>query len=111
MPCSERTYTVQSGSIREVFQAVESRSGNQMFTVTDTPQHVVLTDQSGAVYGLRGATWFGGATNDNTGAELLTATHNLQIVGRGGLANSIRLIERFRDGQLISHDFGSCELP
>ena len=82
-----------------------------MFTVTDTPRHVVLVDETGATYSRRGATWFGGVTNDHTGAQVITATHNLEIVGRGGLADSIRLIERFRKGELISHEFGSCELP
>lgn len=33
LPCPDATYTVQSGSIKEVFQEVESASGNQMFTV------------------------------------------------------------------------------
>ena len=83
----------------------ESASGNQMFTLTDIPQHVVLVDENGATYTMRGATWFGGATNDNTGAEVVTATHNLEIIARaGGVADSIRLIERLRDGQLISHE-------
>jgi len=112
LPCPDETYTVLSGSIREVLQEVQSSSGNQMFTVTDTPHHVVLVDESGATYALHGATWFGGATNDNTGAELITATHNLEIIARGGgVANSIRLMERFRNGELISHEFGSCDLP
>ena len=35
----------------------------------------------------------------------------LNIVGRGGVADSIRLVEQFRNGQLISRDFGTCELP
>jgi hypothetical protein len=43
---------------------------------------------------------------------VITATHNLEIIARGGgVADSIRLIERLRDGQLISHEFGTCELP
>jgi hypothetical protein len=33
--CPEATYTVQSGSIREVIREGESRSGNQMFTITE----------------------------------------------------------------------------
>lgn len=107
--CSNHTYTVQSGSIIEVFQAVTSTSGNQMFTITDAPRHVVITDQRSATYSLRGATWFGGATNDNTGAQVITATHNLEVVAPGlGVVDSIRLIERFRDGVLISHEFGTC---
>ena len=107
--CPDATYTVQSGSIREVVREGESRSGNTMFSVTDVPHHVVLTDAAGATYSLRGAIWFGGATNDQTGAEVITATHMLTIVGRGGVADSIRLVEIFRDGVLVSHEFGTCE--
>jgi hypothetical protein len=71
-----------------------------------------MTDEAGATYGMHGATWFGGVTNDQTGAELLTATHNFEIVTPGGgVVASVRLMERFRNGVLISHDFGSCELP
>jgi hypothetical protein len=112
LPCPDATYTIQSGSIKEVLQEVQSQSGNQIFTVTDTPQHVVLVDEQGATYTLRGATWFGGATNDNTGAEVITATHTLLIIGEGGgVADSVHLIERFRNGELISHEFGTCQLP
>jgi hypothetical protein len=108
--CPTRTYTVVSGTINEVTQTNLTPSGNQMFTITDTPQHVVLLDQTGATYTLRGATWFGGVTNDNTGAQVLTATHNLEVVARGGgVIDTIRLIERFRNGELISHEFGTCE--
>ena len=107
--CPDATYTVQSGSIKEVVREGESRSGNTMFTVTDVPNHVVLTDAAGATYSLRGAIWFGGATNDQTGAEIITATHVLAIVGPGGVADTIRLVEIFRDGVLVSHGFGTCE--
>jgi predicted class III extradiol MEMO1 family dioxygenase len=111
-PCPDATYTVQSGTINEVLQRVQSHSGNQMFTVTDTPNHVVMVDQQGATYTMRGATWFGGVTIDNTGAELITATHNLEIIARGrGVVDSIRLVERIRNGEFISHDFGTCQLP
>jgi hypothetical protein len=107
--CPVATFTVLSGSIKEVFQEVTTPSGNSMFTVTDVPLHVVITDEHGTRYGLHGATWFGGVTIDSTGAEVLTATHNLEIVtSGGGVAASVRLIERFRDGELISHEFGTC---
>jgi hypothetical protein len=33
------------------------------------------------------------------------------IVGRGGISDSIRLIERLRASELISRDFGGCVLP
>ena len=108
--CPVATFTVLSGSIREVVQEVTTPSGNTMFTITDVPVHVVITDEHGTRYALHGATWFGGVTTDNTGAEILTATHNLEVVTRGGgVAASVRLIERFRDGELISHEFGTCE--
>ncbi|HEV8652267.1 MAG TPA: hypothetical protein VG276_23455 [Actinomycetes bacterium] len=95
-----------------MLQEVQSQSGNRMFTLTDTPQHVVLVDQQGATYTMRGAVWFGGVTNDNTGAEVITATHNLLIIARGGgVADSVHLVERFRDGELITHEFGTCQLP
>jgi len=91
---------------------VGAQSGNQIFTVTDTPQDVVLVDEQGATCTLRGATWFGGATNDSTGAEVITATHNLLIIAQGGgVADSVHLMERFRSGELITHEFGTCQLP
>jgi hypothetical protein len=105
-PCPTHTYTVTSGAIKEVLHESVDASGTTHFTVTDTPDHVSLVDEDGNVYSLRGAIWFGGR-ND----EILTATHIFNIVGRGGVADSIRLVERFRNGQLISRDFGSCELP
>ena len=79
-------------------------SGITHFTETDTPDNVSLVDENGDVYSLTGAIWFGGR-ND----EILTATHMPNIVGRGGVSDSVKLVERFRNGQLISRDFGSCE--
>jgi hypothetical protein len=109
LTCPDATYTIQSGTVKEVLQEVQSPSGNRMFTLTNTPQHVLLVDEQGATYTLRGAIWIGGATNDNTGAVLITATHNMEILARGGgVADSIHLVERFRDGELISHEFGTC---
>src|SRR4051794_31668103 len=105
-PCPTHTYTVTSGAINEVMHESVDASGTTHFTVTDTPSHVRLVDENGNVYSLTGATWFGGR-ND----EILTATHIFNIVGRGGVSDSIRLVERFRNGQLISRDFGSCQLP
>ena len=107
--CPNATYTIQSGTIKSVLQEVQSQSGNRMFTMTETPHHVVIVDQEGATYTMRGAIWFGGVTIDNTGAELITATHNLEIIARGGgVADSVRLVERLRNGEFISHEFGTC---
>lgn len=104
--CPTHTYTVTSGAINEVMHESVDANGTTHFTFTDTPDRVRLVDEDGSLYSLRGAIWFGGR-ND----EILTATHMFNIVGRGGVSDSIRLIERFRDGELISRDFGSCVLP
>src|SRR4051812_6955856 len=104
-PCPTHTYTVTSGAITEVMHESADASGTTHFTVTDTPDYVRLVDEDGNAYSLTGAIWFGGRDD-----EILTATHMLNIVGRG-VSDSIKLVERFRNGQLISHDFGSCELP
>ena len=104
--CPTHTYTVTSGAINEVMHESVDATGTTHFTVTDTPDRVRLVDEDGNLYSLRGAIWFGGRDD-----EILTATHMFNIVGRGGVSDSIRLIERFRDGELISRDFGSCVLP
>jgi hypothetical protein len=105
-PCPTHTYTITSGAITSIMHENVDATGTTHFTVTETPDRVSLVDENGNTYSLRGAIWFGGR-ND----EILTATHMLNIVGRGGVADSIRLVEQFRNGQLISRDFGSCELP
>jgi hypothetical protein len=105
-PCPTHTYTVTSGAIKEVMHVSVDASGINHFTVTDTPDRVQLVDEDGNTYSLRGAIWFGGRAD-----EILTATHMFNIVGSGGVSDTIRLVERFRNGQLISRDFGSCQLP
>ena len=105
-PCPTHTYTVTSGAITHVMHESVDATGTTHFTVTDTPDHVRLVDEGGTVYSLTGAIWFGGRDD-----EILTATHMLNIVGHSGVSDSIRLVERFRNGQLISHEFGSCEGP
>ena len=105
-PCPTRTYTVTSGAITSVMHENVDATGTTHFTVTDTFDRVRLVDENGNAYSLRGAIWFGGRDDD-----ILTATHMLNIVGRGGVSDSIRLVEQFRNGQLISRDFESCVLP
>jgi hypothetical protein len=105
-PCPTHTYTITSGAIRSVMHVSADASGTNHFTVTETPDHVSLVDEDGNVYSLRGAIWFGGRAD-----QILTATHMFNIVGSGGVSDTIRLVERFRFGELISRDFGSCQLP
>jgi hypothetical protein len=106
LPCPAHTYTVISGAFRIVtHESVDARGINH-FTETETPVHVILVDEDGNVYSMRGAIWFGGRAD-----QILTATHMLNIVGTGGVSDRIKLVERFRFGELISRDFGTCELP
>jgi hypothetical protein len=105
-PCPTHTYTITSGAIKVVFHESVDAQGINHFTETDTPSNVRLVDEAGNVYSLRGAIWFGGRAD-----QILTATHMFNIVGRGGVSDTIRLVERFRFGVLVSRDFGSCELP
>jgi hypothetical protein len=111
LPCPDNVYTVASGTIETVLHEGEATSGNTNFTVTTTPRQVALEDADGNAYSMTGAIWFGGASNAKTGAEVITATHNLQIVKPGvGVVDTIKLVERFRNGELITFDFGSCTL-
>jgi hypothetical protein len=106
-PCPNHTYTITSGVIKIVAHETEAASGNTHFTATTTPNHVTLVDENGTAYSLVGAIWFAGNSED----ELLTAIHMFNIVGPGGVSDSFRFVERFRFGELITFDFGSCELP
>jgi hypothetical protein len=105
-PCPSHTYTITSGAIRSVMHVSVDASGINHFTVTETPDHVTLVDEDGNMYSLRGAISFGGRAD-----QILTATHMFNIVGSRGVSDTIRLVERFRFGGLISRDFGSCQLP
>lgn len=106
LPCPTHTYTITSGSIKVVFHESVDANGINHFTETDTADHVRLVDENGNVYSFVGADWFGGRAD-----QILTATHMFNIVGPGGISDTIKLVERFRNGELISRDFGSCELP
>ena len=107
--CPRATYTFVSGTIREVVHATTTPSGNTSLTVTETPHQVKMLDRLGNAYSMRGAIWFGEATNDRTGTQIVTATHHLQIINaRGGVADTIRLVERIRNGEVIARDSGTC---
>jgi hypothetical protein len=110
--CPSGTYTITTGSIAFVFHEGEAANGNTNFTVTERPQGVVLENGSGEEFALRGANWFGGTFNANTGNEVVTATHKMSIIGRGaGVVESFNMVERFRDGELVTVHFGSCMWP
>ena len=110
--CPSGTYTITAGSIAIVLHEGVAANGNTNFTVTERPRGVVLVNELGEVFTLRGANWFGGTSNANTGEEVLTATHKMSIIqAGGGVVETFNMVERFRDGELITTHFGSCMWP
>lgn len=109
-PCVNGTYTVLSGSIKITLHEGAAASGNSNFTVTLRASNVVLQDDAGDRYSMRGAISVGGAVNNQSGAEVVTATHSLQVVGQGkGVVDAVRFFERIRNGELEVLDFSTCE--
>jgi len=110
--CPSGTYTITAGSIAIVLHEGVAANGNTNFTVTERPRGVVLVNELGEEFTLRGANWFGGTSNANTGDEVLTATHEMSIIqAGGGVVETFNMVERFRDGELITAHFGSCMWP
>ena len=52
--CDTAVYTVTSGAIKSVVHEGESASGNLNFTATITPRNVVVEDEAGIEYSIRG---------------------------------------------------------
>jgi hypothetical protein len=110
--CPSGTYTFTAGSIVIVVHEGKAASGNTNFTVLERPRGVVLVNELGEEFTLRGTNRFGGTFNANTGAEIVTATHKMSIIqAGGGVVETFNMVERFRDGQLITVHFGSCRWP
>jgi hypothetical protein len=115
--CETATYTIASGEIQTVIHEGAGASGNLNFTGTITPRNVVAEDEEGNLYRVRGAFWFGGAFNANTGGEVFTFTGKLQIVSKdgGGIADSVNVTFHVtaqpNNFVLKEFDFGTCEEP
>jgi hypothetical protein len=113
LSCGDTTYTVVSGEIAIVLHEGQSASGNTNFTGTVTPQNVVLRDEAGNLYSLRGAEWFGATSNANTGGFQATFTGKFQVVSQGGgTVDSVNVVEHITfNGKEFSFDFGTCVAP
>jgi hypothetical protein len=106
--CDEAEYTVVSGEIRIVIHFGETANGNMNFTGTVTPMNVIVTDGTDT-FKVKGAEWFGGTFNANTGGEQFTDTDKFQIVGSG---DSVNVVSHFSpNGNEFEFDFGSCASP
>ena len=111
LQCGDTTYTIVSGEVAVVMHEGQSASGNTNFTGTITPRNVVLQDQQGNLYSLRGAIWFGATFNANTGGFQATSTDKFQIVSQGGgTVDSVNAVEHVSpNGKAFLFDFGTCE--
>jgi hypothetical protein len=113
LDCGDTTYTVVSGEIAIVLHEGESASGNTNFTGTVTPRNVVLQDEAGNLYSLRGAEWFGATSNANTGGFQATFTAKFQVISHGsGTVDSVNVVEHITfNGTEFTFDFGTCVAP
>lgn len=111
LQCGATTYTIVSGEIAIVIHEGQSASGNANFTTTITPRNVLLQDQEGNRYSLRGAIWFGATSNANTGGVQATSTDKFQIVSQGGgTVDSVNAVEHVSpNGKEFFFDFGTCQ--
>jgi hypothetical protein len=112
--CESTMYTISAGSIKFVIHEGQAASGNQNLTGTITPQDVVVTDEAGNVYSLRGAFWLGGAINAQQGSMVFTDTGKLQVVSQGsGTVDSVNVTFHVTtvNGNVKAFDFGTCEEP
>jgi hypothetical protein len=111
LQCGDTTYTIVSGELAIVIHEGASASGNTNFTTTITPRNVVLQDQQGNRYSLRGAIWFGATSNASTGGFQATSTDKFQIVSQGGgTVDSVNAVEHVSpNGKEFFFDFGTCQ--
>ena len=111
LQCGTTTYTIVSGQLTIVIHEGQSASGNANLTTTITPRDVVLQDQAGNRYSLRGAIWFGATSNASTGGVQATSTDKFQIVSQGGgTVDSVNAAEHVSpNGKEFFFDFGTCQ--
>jgi hypothetical protein len=114
-PCGAISLTAQSGTIEIVEHDGVAANGNTNFTVTATQKPgdaTVLLGTDGNTYYERGALWFGGTFNANTGLEQFTFTGKVQFIGPGGTGGTINLIMHISpNGTVKDFNFGDCQFP
>ena len=111
--CGDTTYHAVSGELAFTLHQGETPSGNQNFTVTTVPRNVVLQDEAGNLFTLRGVEWAGNTGNANTGGFQVTFTGKFQIVSPGGgTVDSVNAVFHVSPNEnLFKFDFGTCAAP
>ncbi|GGB19086.1 hypothetical protein GCM10011492_06210 [Flexivirga endophytica] len=116
--CQSGDLTVQSGTITTVFHSNADNSGTYHFTATIVPSGVTLTDTSGNIYTVSGASWFGGTTTDpdpegDTMPIVSTETDHFVIrTASGGVYAKVQVVGHISpNGNMFVFDRGTCEEP
>ncbi|MGH8939965.1 MAG: hypothetical protein ACRDV2_11540, partial [Actinomycetes bacterium] len=103
-----------SGTAQLVIPEGTSASGNGAGAGPGTLRLVLAGDEDGNLYSLRGAFWFGGVFNAQSGNFVFTDTAKLQVVSQGsGTVDSVNATAHltFVNGNLQEFNFGTCEAP
>jgi len=110
--CTNATYTVTGGTIKQVMRDGFSANGAEHVTGTITPMGVTLTDGT-SLFRLAGATWFGGSFNEATGHFVFTDTGHFNIIAADGtVVGRVSTVEHGgSNGSGFSFDFGNCQPP
>jgi hypothetical protein len=111
--CPSTNYTVTGGIVRSVFHDSIAGNGSEHVTGTIAPIGVTLVDESGNVYELAGASWFGGNFNYVNGRYELSDTQFFNIVAPGGgVVDRVAGVEHMGSGgSNFSFTFGACQPP
>jgi hypothetical protein len=108
--CPSGTYTTE-GFLNYTMQAVESRSGNSLFNIVLTSQNVIVHDENGGTYRLRGTDHFRSRMNAD-GSEWMLGRHVFHLISDdGGMVESFNVLGHLQNGKVVSWDIGSCLWP
>ena len=113
LACGDPPYVIVAGLGRLTLREGSSASGNQSFSVTFTPHHVVLENVAGNRYDLRGAAHFGGSYNATRDTAQHTGTIKLQLVEHAsGRVENVNQTIHFTtvNGNVKDFSFGTCRL-
>jgi hypothetical protein len=112
--CGTTDLTITGGVLDSVLHFNQDAQGVFHFTGTDVPHNVTLVDSAGNTYTISGADWFGGKGTDPNGqpAVATDTTHFVIHNSSGGVFGTVSVVDHIgSDGQMFSHNFGTCQTP
>jgi hypothetical protein len=105
--CATHTYTITGDAAIVIHQSVD-RKGRTHLTGTVTTVGQIATDESGAVYSLSGAQWFGFNGTEAGGVDSFTNHINIVAAGQGTVDSVSVQAHISPDGKSIVHDRSTC---